>query len=109
VSGAVSFSEAPLSSLAADQPTQIGTKSSQHSQPGPIRTLHNGTGSLQQDLSGLPAVLPAVDHLFEFNVAIGVHRIVEGSWSPLEVVSFELKSHSARSFLASRSTFPINP
>ena len=34
-------------------------------------------------ISDLPAVLPAVEHFFEFDAAIGVHRIVEGSWSPL--------------------------
>jgi hypothetical protein len=59
-------------------------------------------------ISDLPAVLLAVEHFFEFDVAIGVYRIVEGSSSPLEAVSFELKSHSAPSFLASRATFPIN-
>lgn len=59
-------------------------------------------------ISDLPVVLPAVEHLVNFDVAIGVLRIVDGSWSPLEVVSFELKSHSARSSLAFRSTFPIN-
>ena len=59
-------------------------------------------------ISDLSVVLPAVEYLVNIDVAIGVHRIVDGSWSPLEVVSFELKSHSARSFLASRLTFPIN-
>ena len=59
-------------------------------------------------ISDLSVVLPAVEYLVNIDVAIGVHRIVDGSWSPLEVFSFGLKSHSARSFLASRSTFPIN-